>query len=163
MFGVKNLGDYTSKMVNSLSQGQTVTVEGGYGSFHIPKAQQQVWVGAGIGIVPFLSHLYWLKRTRQSSAPKKVWLFYCVNSSKEAFFHKEILTLLSYLSFVELHIVDADKGQLLSSKQIIETCNDLDVEVCFCGPASFSHKLSSGLISMGVPENRFHTELFNLR
>ncbi len=44
-FGIKDLGDYTHQMVNQLTVGQSVTVEGGYGYFQIPQQAMQVWVG----------------------------------------------------------------------------------------------------------------------
>ncbi|MEI8631221.1 hypothetical protein P4S72_02135 [Vibrio sp. PP-XX7] len=48
-FGVKDLGDYTHKLVNQLETGQRVTVEGGYGCFQMAEAENQVWVGQGSG------------------------------------------------------------------------------------------------------------------
>ncbi|MFS1912162.1 ferric reductase-like transmembrane domain-containing protein [Vibrio sp. 10N.286.48.B7] len=49
-FGIKNLGDYTHDLVNTLAAEQGVTVEGGYGYFQVPQSMHQIWVGAGIGI-----------------------------------------------------------------------------------------------------------------
>lgn len=164
-FGVKDLGDYTHKLVNNLKAGQVVTVEGGYGFFQIPEFEEQVWVGAGIGIVPFISRLYWLKRNaeKQQVKLKKVHLFYCVNSEKEAFFRNEILSLLQRLDFIELHLVNAESGELLDSDQIIEKMKSKDFDICFCGPEQFGNKLKTGLNAVGVPENRFHAEIFNMR
>lgn len=164
-FGVKDLGDYTHKLVNNLEIGQKVTVEGGYGAFQIPKVERQVWIGAGIGIVPFLSRLYWLKRksNKQQLKLEEVHLFYCVNSEKEAFFQNEILSLLQRLDFVKLHMVIAEAGELLDSNQIVEKMNGNQFETCFCGPTLFGNLLKNDLIIAGVPPEHFHTELFNMR
>lgn len=161
-FAVKNLGDYTHKLVNSLQVEQKVTVEGGYGCFQISDFEHQVWVGAGIGIVPFISRLYWLKHKagKQQLNIEKVYLFYCVNSKKEAFFVNEISGILSHLDFIELHIFDADQGELLDSEQIIEKIGSNAFDVSFCGPASFAEQLQT---TLKLPEERFHRELFKMR
>ncbi|WP_317918640.1 ferric reductase-like transmembrane domain-containing protein [Vibrio sp. MACH09] len=175
-FGVKDLGDYTHKLVQTLQAGQRVTVEGGYGYFQIPEDQQQVWVGAGIGIVPFISRLYWLahKAKQQPNDAKhqpvnieKIHLFYCVNSRKEAYFEKEITNvignLLNKLDIVELEIVDAEKGQLLDAQQVLQKTQGQAYNVSFCGPRPFATSLKSDLVASGLNENNFHSELFKMR
>ncbi|MEI8656159.1 ferredoxin reductase family protein [Vibrio sp. Hal054] len=164
-FGVKDLGDYTHKMVNSLKVGQKVTVEGGYGAFQIPRYGKQVWIGAGIGIVPFVSRLYWLTRENNKRQYKleKVHLFYCVNSEKEAFFRNEILSLLQRFDFVELHMVISDLGEFLDSNLILEKMKSNNFETCFCGSQQFGSMLKTELSSAGVSHERFHTELFMMR
>ena len=161
-FAVKDLGDYTNRLVNSLKTDQKVTVEGGYGCFQMSEFEHQVWVGAGIGIVPFISRLYWLKRNavKQQHNFEKIDLFYCVNSEEEAFFVNEIVSILSSLDFIELHILDAQKGELLDSKQIIQKMGDKHFDVSFCGPAPFAEQLKT---TLQLPEDRFHRELFKMR
>jgi predicted ferric reductase len=164
-FAVKDLGDYTNKLVNDLQSEQDVTVEGGYGCFQISEFKHQVWVGAGIGIVPFISRLYWLqhKAAKQQLEFKKIDLFYCVNCKKEAFFANEIITILSKLSFIKLHILDAAKGELLNSKQITEIMEGENFDVSFCGPAAFAEQLQADLKLEGVAKDNFHRELFKMR
>lgn len=164
-FGIKALGDYTNKLVNNLEKGQTVTIEGSYGRFQITDSKQQVWIGAGIGIVPFISRLYWLSRkaAKQNHEIEKVELFYCVNSKKEAYFEQEIITLLSQLNFIELHLLDAEKGELLSSDQILRKMAGKEYDVSFCGPVAFGQDLQSKLQLAGLPAHRFHNEIFKMR
>lgn len=161
-FAVKDLGDYTNMLVNSLKTDQKVTVEGGYGCFQMSEFEHQVWVGAGIGIVPFISRLYWLKRNavKQLHSFEKIHLFYCVNSEKEAFFANEIVSILSLLDFIELHILDAQKGELLDSEQIILKMDGKHFDVSFCGPAPFAEQLKK---TLKLPEGMFHRELFKMR
>ncbi|WP_375748511.1 ferric reductase-like transmembrane domain-containing protein [Vibrio sp. HN007] len=164
-FGVKDLGDYTKQLVNTLKAGQPVTVEGGYGRFQMSELSEQVWVGAGIGIVPFISRLYWLKKQaeKQQLPFKKIHLFYCVNSAKEAFFHNEIVSLLQKLDFIELHLLEADKGQLLDGSQVMEKVNGKEFDVSFCGPEAFGKLLKTELAAAGIADHRFHSELFKMR
>ena len=91
---------------------------------------------------------------------KKIELFYCVNSKKEAFFANEIASILCHLDFIELHILDAQKGELLDSEQIIQKVGGKHFDVSFCGPASFAEQLK---VTLRLPENRFHRELFKMR
>ncbi|MDG3085889.1 ferric reductase-like transmembrane domain-containing protein [Vibrio hannami] len=164
-FGVKDLGDYTNKLVNTLKAGQKVTIEGGYGRFQMSEFSEQVWVGAGIGIVPFVSRLYWLKKQaeKQQVSFDKIHLFYCVNSANEAFFHNEIISLLQKLNFIELHLLEADNGQLLDGEQIMEKVKGKEFDVSFCGPDAFGKSLQSQLATAGIPEERFHKEIFKMR
>ena len=161
-FAVKDLGDYTNNLVNSLKTNQKVTVEGGYGCFQISDFDHQVWIGAGIGIVPFISRLYWLKRKadKQQLNFEKIHLFYCVNSEKEAFFANEISSILCHLDFIEFHLLDAQKGEILNSAQITQKMESKPFDVSFCGPEPFARQLKN---TLKLPENRFHRELFKMR
>lgn len=158
-FGVKNLGDYTSKLVNTLNIDQPVIVEGGYGHFQVSDNVRQVWVGAGIGIIPMLSRLYSLK---DRNADQKIDLFYCVSSENEAYFASE-LNQLTDSTNVTLHLVSADKQQFLTPEWIQEITEDKGYEVSFCGPYAFGESLKSGLAQMGHDPKHFKTELFKMR
>jgi predicted ferric reductase len=164
-FGIKALGDYTSELVNKLDVGQRVTVEGSYGKFQISDVEHQVWIGAGIGIIPFISRLYWLKnqQANQPNKYQKIDLFYCVNSKREAYFEKEMITILNHLSFVQLHLLDADNNQVLDGRQIEQEMSGKTYDVSFCGPESFGKQLQEYLKKAGLPEQSFHTEIFKMR
>ncbi len=164
-FGVKDLGDYTHSLVNEIDARTKVTVEGGYGYFQVPSDANQVWIGAGIGIVPLLSRLYWLKKTlnRASNKIEKISLFYCVNSKKEAFFNAEIKAILQGIDFIELHLIESDKGNRLTSKQVLQTIDSKYYSVSFCGPEAFGMSLKDSLIREGMLENAFHKEIFKMR
>jgi predicted ferric reductase len=161
-FAVKDLGDYTNKLVNNLNNGQKVTIEGGYGRFQISDFAHQVWVGAGIGIVPFISRLYWLQRKENRNALEiqKIHFFYCINSQKDAFFQDEIITILNGFSFIELHIFDAQKEELLDGEKIKQLVDDKPFEVSFCGPSAFAKQLQTDL---ALSDNLFHREIFKMR
>jgi Flavodoxin reductases (ferredoxin-NADPH reductases) family 1 len=38
-----------------------------------------------------------------------------------------------------------------------------DADIWFCGPAPFGQSLKKDLIAMGLPQGRFHQELFQMR
>ena len=164
-FGIKDLGDYTHQLVNEIKIRTKVTVEGGYGYFQVSSDANQVWIGAGIGIVPLLSRLYWLQKTSNSGQNKieKIHLFYCVNSEKEAFFNAEIKAILRNLNFIELHLVESNKGNRLTPEQIFKTVDNKVYSVSFCGPESFGVSLKNALVKVGLPEKAFHKEIFKMR
>ncbi len=105
-----------------MKKNQHVTVEGGYGHFQITQDDEQVWVGAGIGIVPFISRLHWLKQHADSVGQgKRIHLYYCVPSRKEAHFEQEILCLINDINQhshdVSLTIMDAEERRKKISRK----------------------------------------------
>ncbi|WP_239502537.1 ferredoxin reductase family protein [Vibrio astriarenae] len=164
-FGIKALGDYTQHLTRHIQNGATVSVEGGYGCFQISQTQNQAWVGAGIGIVPFVSRLYWLQKRRPEEARsyEKIHLFYCVNSRKEALFESEIINLISSLDFVVLHLVSAEDGEFLCADRLVRSFEDSNYDVSFCGPKSFGQQLRAGLMKYGLSKRDFHFERFSMR
>jgi predicted ferric reductase len=56
VFITKALGDHTGRLRERRKIGMPVTVEGPYGCFDVEDAQpRQIWIGAGIGITPFVA------------------------------------------------------------------------------------------------------------
>lgn len=161
-FGVKSLGDYTQKLMSQLQTGQSVQVEGGYGRFQIPNHKQQAWVGAGIGIVPFIAWLNQLVKSGKDQ-DKTIHLFYCRHGEKESYFLNMVNKLVARLPFIQLHVYTSEHGQRLSSKQVAEQLDLSRASVSFCGPVSFAEQLKSDLISCGLNENAFHAERFKMR
>ncbi|MGF1723955.1 ferredoxin reductase family protein [Photobacterium nomapromontoriensis] len=164
-FGIKALGDYTNRLVNQVDVGLAVSVEGGYGRFQISNFKQQVWIGAGIGIVPFISRLYWLKYQAQSrhSLLENIHLFYCVSTQNQAHFSREIIRLLEGMDFITLHIVDTEHAERLNAEMVLQTIKHTDVDVSFCGPERFAQSLQCDLMRQGLPRQRFHRENFKMR
>lgn len=164
-FGIKDLGDYTHTLVNEINTRTKVTVEGGYGYFQVSSEANQVWIGAGIGIVPLLSRLYWLQKTSNTEKKqiRKIHLFYCVNNEKEAYFNAEIKAILRGMDFIELHLIESNKGNRLTSDQILKRMDNKVFSVSFCGPEGFAVSLKETLGKAGLPEASFHKEIFKMR
>ena len=70
-FAIKALGDYTTRLQTELEAGRSVAGEGPYGCFDLQLGgkDEQVWIGAGIGVTPFIAWLQALQATPQH-APK---------------------------------------------------------------------------------------------
>src|SRR5690606_4169169 len=57
-FVLKGIGDYTRTLRDRLRAGDPVVVEGPYGRFDFEgSARRQVWIGAGVGVTPFIARM----------------------------------------------------------------------------------------------------------
>lgn len=162
-FAIKALGDYTRKLGQNIEIGQPVTVEGPYGYFNLPEAQnisRQIWVAAGIGATPFIAWLEGLQNDPQ--AAPQASLYYCVNNEHEAVFAERLQQLCAKLPSIELHIHLSQRDGYLTPERLFEGATK-DTKVWFCGPSAFSDKLKQGMQQLGMQPDNFHHELFQMR
>lgn len=165
-FIAKELGDHTAHLRERLARGQPVTVEGPYGGFTFDDARpRQIWVGAGIGITPFIARM----KQRAATAPddperrQPVDLFHpTTDHSPEAIAR---LTADAAASDVRLHVlVDARDGRLNGERIRAAVPEWREAGIWFCGPAGFGRALRADFALHGMPvASRFHQELFDLR
>ena len=159
-FIIKALGDYTRTLADRLRVGDPVKVEGPYGRFNFQGEQpRQIWVGGGIGITPFIARLKALAQTPDSKA---IDLFHTT-----AVYDPEAIGLLerdAQAANVPLHVLWDERDGRLDAERIRQAVPDWrEADVWFCGPAGFGQALKRDLTAMGLPEARFHQELFALR
>ncbi len=159
-FIIKALGDYTRTLADRLRVGDPVKIEGPYGRFNFQGEQpRQIWVGGGIGITPFIARL---KALAQTPDGKAIDLFHST-----AVYDAEAIGLLerdAQAANVPLHVLWDERDGRLNAERICQTVPDWrDADVWFCGPAGFGQALKRDLMAMGLPEARFHQELFALR
>ena len=159
-FIIKALGDYTRTLADRLRVGDPVKVEGPYGRFNFQGEQpRQIWVGGGIGITPFIARLKALAQTPDSKA---IDLFHTT-----AVYDPEAIGLLerdAQAANVPLHVLWDERDGRLDAERICQSVPDWrEADVWFCGPAGFGQALKQDLTAMGLPEARFHQELFALR
>jgi len=161
-FGIKALGDYTKKLAETISIGQSVKVEGPYGKFHFDHApERQVWVAGGIGITPFLARLENLAATGGTSKPIDFW--YCAATAENAAFPTNLAQLCAE-SGVSLHVMVAERQETLTVEVIRDRVGNLaDVAVLFCGPRGFADCVLRGLKRHGFDERNFHYDAFGMR
>lgn len=109
MFIAKALGDHTRRLRETLKIGMPVTVEGPYGCFDFEDAQpRQIWVGAGIGITPFIARM---KQRAATADTRAVDLFHPTADFDQNAIDR--LTADAAAAGVRLHLlVDARDGRL---------------------------------------------------
>jgi len=161
-FAIKDLGDYTHKQITQIAVSQRVEIEGSYGRFHIPQHAHQVWIGAGVGIVPFIAWLNYLVKN-ESEQSKAIHLLYCRHAASENYFLDLMNSLINTLPYVQLHVYTSEHHQRLTAQKVAEMTNLNEASVSFCGPVDFATQLSANLVSLGLDENQFQVEHFKLR
>lgn len=159
-FITKALGDYTNLIPDSLSTGGVATVEGPYGRFTFKdKENRQIWIGAGIGITPFIARMKQLALTGTTGT---IDLIHSTTQiSAEA---STLLTADAKAAGVCLHLMVDESDGFLTGERLREMIPDLrEASVWFCGPAAFGATLRNDLAANGFPSDCFHQELFNMR
>lgn len=159
-FITKALGDHTRRLRNYLKVGMPVTVEGPYGCFDFEDGlPRQIWIGAGIGITPFVARMKQLAGAPQATA---VDLFHPTAVYEPAAIDR--LTADARAAGVRLHLlVDAQDGRL-DGARIRATVPDWQrASLWFCGPPGFGQALRADFVAHGLPPARFHQELFQMR
>lgn len=166
-FIAKELGDHTSRLREKLRVGQNVKVEGPYGCFDFDDSQpRQIWVGAGIGITPFIARMKYLARERseQPDQPSpEVDLFHPTTDVDDTALSK--LKTDAEAANIRLHIfVDARDGRLTGDRIRAAVPEWRAASIWFCGPSGFGEALRGDFAAAGLPvTERFHQELFAMR
>ena len=160
-FITKALGDHTRRLPQLLQVGDRVTVEGPYGCFTFEdQKQRQIWIGAGIGITPFVARLKQLALTpdRQHS----IDLFHPTGEYSAAAMAK--LRADAVVAGVRLHLLVGNQNGRLSGERLRHEVADWQAaSVWFCGPAGFGRALRDDLLAHGLKPQDFHQELFQMR
>ncbi len=159
-FIIKALGDYTSTLADTVKPGDIVKVEGPYGRFNFEgEARRQIWIGGGIGITPFIARM---KALAKASDGRAIDLFHTT-----AVLDPHAIGLLeadAKAAGVRAHVLwDERDGRLDAARIARQVPAWRDADVWFCGPAKFGQALKKQLAEMGLPEARFHQELFEMR
>ena len=159
-FAIKALGDYTRRLQTELEVGRAVRVEGPYGCFDMHNKGKQVWIGAGIGVTPFIA---WLESLQDhpERAPQAT-LYYCVKNAEEAVFAEQLQRLADALPNVTLEVHYSDQQGHLCAEQALQQYS-ADTRVWFCGPQNFADALQEGMHKLGCPAGNFHKEYFQMR
>lgn len=160
-FITKALGDYTTTLHDVLKIDEKVTVEGPYGRFTFEDNKDQVWIGGGIGITPFVAKMkqYSLEGNAQN---KKVTLFHTTKEYSEKALN--LLRETAAQAGIILHIFhDATDGYLTGEKLRNMVPYWKDASVWFCGPGKFGQMLKNDLKANGFDVKHFHQELFQMR
>lgn len=159
-FTIKALGDYTRTLADTVKLGDVVRVEGPYGGFTFQsETKRQIWIGAGIGITPFMARM---KALARSPDGKSIDLFHTTTIHDANFVHA--LEEDALASKVRLHVLWNERDGFLDAVRIAKQVSEWrDADVWFCGPAEFGQALRTGLVTLGLSNARFHQELFELR
>lgn len=167
-FVTKELGDYTRRLPEMLRVGQPVSVEGPYGCFAFEDDRpRQIWIGAGIGITPFIARMKELALRRQAVPARQrsqaVELFHTTADYSEEAIAR--LRADAEAAGVRLHVLHDARDGLLTGDRIRAAVPDWrEASLWFCGPAGFGSALRRDFAAQGLPvAGRFHQEIFTMR
>ena len=157
---VAPLGDLTARVSRALQEGQAVRVDGPYGRFGRTGRGPQLWIGAGVGITPFVA----LAEALDPSAAPVTLIF--TFRGRDAAPHLAALEALA-AEKPNLTLIpwdSSDRGRLDTAGIADAVGGDLSVcHVRFCGPVPMRRALGQKLAALGVPARRFHYEAFEIR
>lgn len=160
VFIVKELGDHTSRLKQKLRVGLPVSVEGPYGYFDFEDDKPcQIWIGAGIGITPFIARMKLLAR---QPGHMHIDFFHTTRDFEQAAIDKLIKDAEAAKITLHMHVSGQDprlNGQLLRKT----VPHWREASVWFCGPSGFGKMLRADLVANGLSAYDFHQELFEMR
>jgi len=141
-----------------------VDVYGPFGGFTPHRFQQyrrMVWVGAGIGITPFLGMLAFERSTLDL---RQIRLYYMVHSAEEAVYDEEIRKSRSRASFSIDYVLwlTGDQGHLTAAR-IAADVGRGDYAVMLCGSMPFVAAFARQFRDLGLPPNRIIAEELQFR
>lgn len=160
-FIAKALGDHTARWPELLRPGTRVTVEGPYGCFDFERGPaRQIWVGAGIGITPFIARM---KQLARLPGAKPIDLIHPTAVADETALAK--LRADAQAAGIRLHLLVDERGDArLSGERLRQLLPDwAQAGLWFCGPVGLGRALRQDLLAHGLAERDFHQELFQMR
>ncbi len=154
------LGDFTTSLPKRLEVGQAIDVEGPYGHFTLPRGPKpQVWIGAGIGITPFVA----LAEALPEDGPQ-VHLIACARSADELSHIGELRALAERKPNLTLTVHESSKSGRLDGKALVDHAPEIgSSKVMFCGPVPMRKTLFTAAARQGVAQRDFHFEEFEFR
>jgi predicted ferric reductase len=165
---VKALGDFTSR-VHELDVGTTVYVDGPHGVFSMDQDEGPgfVFIAGGVGIAGLLS----MVRTMADRGDvRPAVLVYANSDSDGVAFHDELERLKARMNLTVVHVLerppagwDGEAGYVtaeLLARHLPPGHHRFQYFVC--GPAPMMDAVEHALVELGVPDERIHTERFDM-
>jgi predicted ferric reductase len=167
-FTIKNLGDWSGKIVPALQPGQRMWVDGPYGVF-TPEREPgpgYVLIGGGAGITP----LYSICQTfAERGDGRPVLLFFCGRALDRLIFFDQFESLKKRMNLTVVFVLEepppgwtGEIGQIDAGtlrKHLPGQFSQL--EYFICGPPGLMDAMEDALVGLGVPAHRVHTERFD--
>lgn len=159
-FIAKELGDFTGNLRQQFETGRTAKVEGPYGRFTFEDEKPlQIWIGAGVGIAPFVAHMRHLAIV---PGKKRLYLFHSTVDVSDLALSK--MKADAKAANVELHILISPRDGRLTTAKIQQAVPEWkQASVWFCGPSGFGASLKSDFMRGGLVYGDFHQEIFAMR
>lgn len=165
---------YCSSYIFSRKPGDSVTISGPYGEFHIKNTEKEmVYIGGGAGMAPLRSHIFHLFHTLKTK--RKVSFWYGARSKREIFYEEDFRSIER--EFPNFRFVIALSEPLAEDHWTGETGfihsvvykNYLDkhpdpdeVEYYLCGPPMMNDAVLKMLDNLGVSKENIAFDDFGI-
>lgn len=159
---IRDLGDYTHRLVNCAKEGMYADIYGPYGRFARPaRGLHEVWIAGGVGISPFLA---WLTGEEQHGSSAAT-LFYFFTPGREFPSVERIrqLALGSSTEVVPVGNGPQDPAFTHRFEQIVKERGPANIDIAFCGPQGLLQHVRTMAARLGVPAANLRYEYFEFR
>lgn len=159
-FTIKHVGDWT-KRLRSLGPGDTVYVDGPYGSFTINERSKRgiVLIAAGVGITPMMSILR--TAARKPARIRRATRLILLDRPGQGLFREELALLGKAINLIVTEL----EGERLTIERMEGALPPAflhnQLEYYICGSPSLVRDAVTILDAMEIPLRRIHTEQFN--
>ena len=159
-FVIRALGDYTHRLNEQVKVGMSADIYAPHGHFkRVPDAEREIWIGAGVGISPFIS---WLN-DKTIGHFERATLVYCFDPSR-AFPSVERMQEMTHQSGVRFVANPSGADALAEAiRQAATEVDPKDVQISFCGPKGLLKKVLELMKKNGIPAKNVHYEFFEFR
>jgi predicted ferric reductase len=161
-FGIKALGDWTTRLSEQLPVGGRLSIDGPYGRFFFRRrVNKQVWLAGGIGITPFLA---WAEALTDADL-QEIALIWAVTKPADAFAADRLAAIAARHSGLTFHVVVGETEGRLTAERLASLVPFTvgEAELFFCGPSEMRETIVAGLRARGVSPRRVHHEAFEFR
>lgn len=147
-------------MPGRLRPGQTVRVEGPYGCFDFRDGKRrQIWVGAGIGITPFLAGL----KARASQPDEVAVDLFHVTRDVDPVALDRLAADAAAAGRAPARLAEWARRPSGRGRDPGRGADWRSASLWFCGPAPFGRSLRADFLRHGLASGDIHQELFQMR
>jgi predicted ferric reductase len=167
-FTIKNVGEFT-RSVRRLRVGDRVYVDGPHGSFTLEDhpGMGYVFVGAGVGITPFLSMLATLA---DQGDRRPCWLFLANRHEDQVTGVRQLARLQGRLNLRVVHVISRPSDQWSGERGRIDTglldrhlpLERRSLQYFTCAGGEMVQAVDGALRGLGIPADRIHSEHFGM-
>jgi predicted ferric reductase len=161
-FLIRELGDYTHELAARVQPGMRADIYAPYGRFTRPVgADQEIWIGAGVGISPFVS---WLKDDSAAEF-QRVTLYYFSSPGRE-FPSSAALADMAAQRGAHYVPISGRSEHVRFQEQLAalaETHGAKGLSISYCGPEELLQEILRQMKTLGIPETCLQHEFFEFR
>jgi ferredoxin-NADP reductase/MOSC domain-containing protein YiiM len=168
----RGMGPGSRYLMDATRSGDTFEVAAPRGDFVLQAGVRPVvLLSAGIGVTPLLSMLYALA-SAGADRHRKVWWIHAARNAREHAFAREARKLLDEIPGSRSAVayskpepadrrgIDFDVCGHLDLAKIKELSLPIEADFYVCGPTEFLGDIHRDLVSLGVPPDSVHLEVF---